>query len=309
MRVKKLAIVSLIVFCLVVSAWSQEKSLSPALSSLVEAERSFAKLAGEIGVRDSFIAYFADDGINFLPHPTNTREAFRKRPVPTGKPQSVLKWAPIYGDVSQAGDLGYSTGPSVVEPLGENKRPPSHGLFFSVWKKQVDGNWRVAVDLGIQLDAPFAPLDAPYQPARQWKAKALKSNLDDERAQLARLDQDGFAYPSSATGFLNLLSEDARIYRDNLKPLIGRKAIDEWLQDYSRKLAGEPNLVKIQPIKADVASSNDLGYSYGSYEMAPRHAPQTAALRGYYVRAWKRDEKGSWRIVFDIVTELPAEKK
>jgi len=61
-----------IVFLLAVLAFpvlTQEKDLPPAQTELINAERAFAKLAVERGVRESFIAYFADDGIGFAPHP------------------------------------------------------------------------------------------------------------------------------------------------------------------------------------------------------------------------------------------------
>src|SRR5262249_22810862 len=135
----------------------QEKEQLPAQASLVVAERAFAKLSVEKGVRESFITYFAEDGINFQPHPTRTKEAFLKRPAPATLPPTTLNWAPIYGDVSQAGDMGISTGPFTIEDHSDAKRPTQHGMFFSVWKKQSDGNWRVVMDCGVRTPSAVAP--------------------------------------------------------------------------------------------------------------------------------------------------------
>src|SRR5262245_11958006 len=119
---------SLIVF-------SQEKGLPEALLKMADTERAFAKLSVEKGAREAFITFFADDGVNFQPHPVNTKEAFAKQPAPANRPPTILNWAPIYGDVAQSGDLGYSTGPYIVEDHSGQNRPTIHGLFFSIWKR------------------------------------------------------------------------------------------------------------------------------------------------------------------------------
>ena len=60
-------------------------------------------------------------------------------------------------------------------------------------------------------------------------------------------------------------------------------------------------------IQADVAASDDFGYTYGRYELRYEGSPESQ--KGYYVRVWKRDEQGRWRIVLDTATILPAEEK
>src|SRR3982750_3505507 len=118
------------------TAFTQNENLSPALRSLVEAERAFARTSVEKGVRDSFFEFFAEDGINFTPHPTNTRESIRKSPPPATRPPITLNWEPAFADISQAGDLGYTTGPFWVTDQSPQKRPTRHGFYFSIWKKQ-----------------------------------------------------------------------------------------------------------------------------------------------------------------------------
>jgi hypothetical protein len=107
---KRVLSVLLALMVLVSLGFSQRKS-SQALDALVAAEKAFAATSVEKGIRDSFLMFFADDGINFQPHPTKTREAFLKRPAPATRPPVELNWRPIYADVSRAGDLGYTTGP------------------------------------------------------------------------------------------------------------------------------------------------------------------------------------------------------
>jgi hypothetical protein len=69
---------------LTVVGLSQNEKTSPALASLVEAERAFARTSVERGVRESFLAFFAKDGISFQPAPFKTRAAILSRPTPAG---------------------------------------------------------------------------------------------------------------------------------------------------------------------------------------------------------------------------------
>src|SRR5262249_45829368 len=151
---------------------------------------------------------FAEDGINFQPHPTNTREAFRKTPPPAPPPPITLNWAPIYGDVSQAGDLGYTTGPYTVEDRSAEKRPARHGMYSSVWKKQADGSWKVVLDLGIQVPTPVAPLDAPFQAAPHWNVKGGNASVEEGISSLLKSDRAFFetAKSSAAQSWRKFLS-------------------------------------------------------------------------------------------------------
>lgn len=285
---------------LAISALTQEKGISPSLLSLADAERAFAKMSVEKGVREAFYNNFAEDGINFTPHPTNTREAYRKSPAPQTPPPITLNWAPIYGDISQAGDLGYTTGPYTIEDHSPAKRPTRHGMYSSVWKKQADGSWKVLLDLGIQVPSAVAPLDAPFQAALRWKVKAASTTVEQEISALLKADREFFAQAksgSAAQPWQKFLSDDARIHRNQMMPVTGKLALQDWISKQPVSLSGEP-------IKADVARSGDLGYSYGKYELKAEKIE-----KGYYARVWKRDAKDDWRIVFDVTAPLPEEKK
>ena len=289
---KNMLSLALLCSLLVATAWPQENNYPVALQSLIQAERDFAKYCVEHNVRDSFIKFFADDGINFLPHPTNTKEAFGKRPPVIGKPPLTLNWAPVYGDVAASGELGYSTGPTLTTDNTPQQRPASHGLFFSVWKKQANGDWRVIVDLGVPLETAFAPLDKPYQRAPQWQAKVpAGENGETSLRSLLKAESDFFTLAKEGKGWQKYLHEAARLYRRNR---VIRNAKD-WLREADGALSGET-------IKAEVARSGELGYSYGKYELSGNE-------KGYYTRIWKRDAQGLWRIVFDVTSPLPPEQK
>ena len=55
------------------TAFTQEKGINPELLSLANAERAFAKMSVDKGVPVAFYESFAEDGVNFQPHPVNIR--------------------------------------------------------------------------------------------------------------------------------------------------------------------------------------------------------------------------------------------
>lgn len=281
---------------------AQEQNLAPALASLVEAERSFARLSVAKGVRESFLTFFADDGINFQPHPTLTKEAFRKRPAPATPPPITLDWQPIYADVSRAGDLGYTTGPYTITDHSAQHRPTQYGYYFSLWRKQTDGTWKVAVDLGISTPAP--PTDAPalaFSPPQQAHDKARNNlNLDAARAALLNADR-ALLQAETERGVAQALpaamTASARLHRNDMFPVVGQRAVRAFLKDKTMTMSGTP-------IKADVAQSGDLGYTYGSYEQKDGATSE----KGYYVRVWLR-AGNKWRVALDTTSPLPPETK
>lgn len=264
-------------------------------AAMVAAERAFVQLAAERGFRDSFYRYFAPDGIAFGPHPFRTRAVLERQPSAPGPMGAV--WAPVWGDISQAGDLGWNTGPLLFEARPAQNRPERHGMFFSVWKKQPDGSWLVVLDLGSDTPEPVVPLDTPYRTS--WRAPAGKPaqvNVAAATAELLAAERDLLADMRSrgiGQAYAKRLADDARVHRPGVMPVAGRAALDGWL-------AGQPQTQGGTPLAADVARSGDLGYAYGSYETG---GERPAA--GYYARVWKRDAGGSWRIVMDTVSPLP----
>lgn len=277
------------------AAFAKDAPMPPDQAAMVEAERAFVRLAAEKGFRDSFYAYFAPDGIGFWPHPVRVRTVLERRPSSPG-PMGAA-WAPVRGDISQAGDLGWNTGPLLFEARPAQNREQRHGMFFSVWEKQPDGGWLVVLDLGNDTPGPVEPLDAPY--ATSWQAGDRKVAAGDdgkaayagllaaERSLLTDMGQ------SVGPAYLKRFADDGRLHRPDVMPVVGREALAVWAAAQTQALAGEPLLAR-------ASRSGDLGYAYGSYEIGGDNPDA-----GYYARVWKRDPAGEWRIVMDTVSPLP----
>lgn len=121
-----------------------QTGIPPTLQKMADTERAFAKRAQEVTVREAFIEFFADESVGFEPEPAPARESLRKstRPQPAG---FQLLWEPRFGDVAASGDLGYLTGQSETIVPGQ---PVRYGNYFSVWKRQANGEYRVVLDVG-----------------------------------------------------------------------------------------------------------------------------------------------------------------
>ena len=281
----------------------KENRLSPALASLVEAERAFARTSVEKGIRASFIEFFADDGIAFQPDLIRVKETYLKRPAPATKPPVTLNWQPVYADIAQAGDLGYTTGPYVFTDQSPDKSPARYGFYFSVWKKQADGTWRVAIDCGISTPDHSQQTFALRQAPRiQSKTAHPKFKPGERRAALIELDQQ-FLKAASTRNVLraygSFLGEGARLHRNDIFPVTDKAA--------SRALLSKVERFTWEPINSDVSQSDDLGYTYGKYELKLARTEQVE--KGYYVRVWKRDVSGKWKVVLDTLSPMPADTK
>ena len=60
-----------------------------------------------------------------------------------------LTWSAVGADIASSGDLGYTWGN--YEFVSKDKDGNQHverGKYTTVWKKQTDGSWKVALDMG-----------------------------------------------------------------------------------------------------------------------------------------------------------------
>lgn len=266
------------------------------LRALVETERAFSRTAVAEGIRDSFLAYLADDGILFRPKPVNGKQWLSGRPARPG----LLTWEPIFAYVSRAGDMGYDTGPWEFRAKGPEDKPAAYGYFVTVWKKQADGSWKFVVDLGTNNPQPVqAP--TPWQPpavSEGKKKEGKKVNVETEQTALFNLDRD-FSREAVAQGivnaYLSYIADDVRLYREGAFPVIGREAARSTLSQ-------KQGVMNWQPTKAAVSRSGDLGYTYGLYDF--KGADGKAAENGNYLRIWRKQANGKWKVVLDLLNPI-----
>jgi ketosteroid isomerase-like protein len=282
--------VAMLVAILVAQAAStaQAQTDAQALQRMVATERAFAAATAEVGVRDGFLAFFANDSVQIRRGVTVTlepaREQLAARPMSPLPLSNRLLWEPFTGHVSSDGLLGWLTGAYVLMSPDSNK-VISQGAYFSVWKRQPDGTWRVWLDEGISLPAIWEKA-APFRVAPDPDAGTSGEPGEAVEAVEASVAAGGDAWRSR-------LAADARLHIDGLMPIAGRRAIGSSPR-------GSAN-VTYRVVRAEVAGSGDLAIAIGSFD--DQNAP--GASNGSWVRVWKRDVSGRWRIVFQTETATP----
>lgn len=257
-----------------------------ALRRIEATERAFAAATAEIGVRDGFLSFFAADAVRVVTPPDApvrlepAREFWMSRPLQPLPLASRLSWAPFTGHASADGALGWLTGAYVVTSETVPPQRLDQGGYFSVWKRQADGTWRVWLDEGVGFPQPWEgaePFRVAAEPEPGTAGQPGESLADVEREIAA----GGAAWAAR-------VDRSARMHRHGVMPIVGRDAVVAWA-------AGAWSSVTFTTIAESVAGSNDLGVAIGGYEAASGAGPE----RGMWVRVWRRDVTGRWRIVFE----------
>jgi ketosteroid isomerase-like protein len=295
---KTLVIFLLIICCLAGTTCAQGNDLK----SMVETERAFSRTAEEKGIRESFAQFIADDGILFRPGPVLGKKWMQEHPLPAATTRPLLSWQPIFAAVSRAGDLGYTTGPWQFKNDIKDAQPAAFGNFMTVWKKQADGSWKFALDLGIGNPEPKSPAAMWQAPIGNQTGGFKRVNQETERGALLSVDRE-FSKASAAQGarpaLLLYAATDVRLFRNDRFPFVGRMAAADALSPLVSAWTWTPSF-------ADVSISGDLGYSYGVYELRERTG--TVSEKGNYARVWKK-VNGAWKLVVDVANPLPPEAK
>jgi len=259
------------------------------LTEMVRTEQRFAARALVVGWKQAFLEYFADDAVGFNGAQTApAKSLLRKQPDPP-KDLRIL-WEPRYGDIAASGDLGYLTGPVRTINPARNNGQPRHSIYASVWKRQPDGAFKVAMDMGVNTPGP---VPFPGGMTRAPRADVYTGNATGPAASRSLRDTDAAltnaARSGQADAYRDHLAEGARLHRPDVMPLVGQAAIVAWL-------ASQPAYASGESAFAETALSGDLGYTYGSYAMKGDPADH-----GFYVRVWTRGRDGVWRISLDVL--------
>jgi len=260
------------------------------LQSLIAAERAFAAMSISHSMKEAFLANLADDGIVFQPKPTNGKEVWEATP----ESEQLLVWEPVYADIANSGDFGYTTGPWVLFKDSNKSEALVYGQYISIWKKQADSSWKVALDIGISHDKPTMPMEelatgkaVPFKGQSQdilFNSDILIGN-DKANANLSRTE-------GTVTAFNDLTGDDVRFYRERHFPILSKAKAVKYLEDIKGVLNWESEF-------ADVASSGDLGYTRGTAVLRNSETPDEN--RQYtYVKIWKRTSSTDWQVVLDI---------
>ena len=131
--------------CAVASDPTAEKA------ALLHADRAFDSATAAGGL-EGWVSFVGDSGRqtdargDFVTGPAAIRELMRGLLNDTTR---SLRWAPDLADVSGDGTLGYTWGRwtmAVRDSMGSHEA--GRGRYLTVWRKQLDGKWKLEADIG-----------------------------------------------------------------------------------------------------------------------------------------------------------------
>ncbi len=128
----------------------------PDASALMEADRAFAA-AVAVGGSEAWASWFAEDGAMIQPGVGEIRGRGEILSSMAGldEPGVSLTWEPLRADIAASGDLGWTTGSYRSLSTGaDGEVRAGQGRYVTIWRRQADGSWKVAIDLGNPTEAP-----------------------------------------------------------------------------------------------------------------------------------------------------------
>ncbi|MCX6170805.1 MAG: hypothetical protein NTX65_15805 [Ignavibacteriales bacterium] len=270
--------------------FAQKKKMDQ--NQLISTEFSFAASAAEIGTRDSFLKFIADDGIIFRPGPVNGKTFLTNAPKRPG----LLSWFPVHAEISKEGDMGFTTGPAEFRK-DKDSAAIWFGNFCTVWQRQSDGEFKFVIDYGNNNEKPsdqFEPLK--YEAAKSKPASTIIKKNELKADQLFELDRTFaklIAEIGTESAYKKFINKDSRLLRDGEYPFIGTTKIINYLSQ--KKID-----YKFNPVGGKVSSSNDLGFTYGEMEIS--NGSMTSE-RYNYMRVWKNDGE-NWVILAEVANKI-----
>ena len=123
----------------------KKKNTSSGKSEIINTDETFSNMSRQNGMKKAFIEYMDSEGILLRPNRTPIIGAdaieFLSQANDTAY---TLTWKPSGGEVSAAGDLGFTYGIYTLNLTDTTL----YGTYVSIWKKQEDGKWKFILDTG-----------------------------------------------------------------------------------------------------------------------------------------------------------------
>jgi ketosteroid isomerase-like protein len=88
--------------------------------------------------------------------------------------------------------------------------------------------------------------------------------------------------------FLQYIADEGVLLRPDHFPIVGADAID-----YISMLSDTAYTLSWKPMRAQIAMSGEMGYTYGVYILLLKDT----TLKGTYVNIWKKGNDGEWKFV------------
>jgi ketosteroid isomerase-like protein len=124
-------------------AQAAEVPLDPLDEDVLAADREFAALAAEAGMRAALERYLAADAVLFRPLPIGGRDWLEANEPPSGR----LDWQPAVVELACDSSLAVTFGTWRYLPL--DGPSSGEGIYLTAWRRVAGGDWRIALDQSL----------------------------------------------------------------------------------------------------------------------------------------------------------------
>ncbi len=105
--------------------------------------------------------------------------------------------------------------------------------------------------------------------------------------------------------YMSYYAEDAVELPNGADMIQGKESIAKGMSFLDQK----DNHLTWTPVRADMAASGDLGYTFGTYEFRSKDKDGKPTVGyGKYASVWKKQKDGSWKVVMDMGNASPNPK-
>lgn len=141
---------SALMLMVVLLAACEAPNLEQEREAMLAADRAFAEEVAEGGA-EAWTSFFAADGrmLGSDGWVVGQNAILEYAGVMFADSTAHLSWTPEVAEVAYYGDMGYTIGTYEYvqgDPEGDFVR--SNGTYVTIWRKQADGTWKIAVDFG-----------------------------------------------------------------------------------------------------------------------------------------------------------------
>ncbi|MEX0617606.1 MAG: hypothetical protein WDZ76_10035 [Pseudohongiellaceae bacterium] len=271
---------------------------------LVNADRLFASQATSVGRTTAFLEVLGPDSVVFREGPVDARSLYQTDEFRRSVDQ--MAWNSHYVDISRAGDLGLTAGPTrltAVEGEGDSERQ-AFGYMIGVWRK-IDGDWMLMADIVVRipgiLSVDVMPRFSDTLLAREETAHPVMAR---ENTQQDLIDADNLFglsinYRGGQRALLRYGLENQRVYLPGMAPAVGIEAASTVYGKFLDNQLSTTNPVSLTYMGGYLAESGELGYTYGV--MATSSDESDAGFRTNYLRLWRFTESNEWKIALEVL--------
>jgi ketosteroid isomerase-like protein len=276
---------ALLAACTTVPEQQPVAESAPDVQVILDLETRFAAASRERGARTAFLEFLAEDSIVLQPGPVWGRAAWESSEEIAG----TLDWSPDWAELAGDGSLGFATGPWSLAPAGEGSQV--EGRYLTVWRRGSAG-WAVVFDGGFGR-RPNGTQDHPRPETAAAACEPGPAILPGE-LQVRDLSLSGSAPRPHGAKVLERLAGSAVLFHPPAVEGLRERPAQQAALD------ALPAATQLWPMGAGIASSGDLGYTYGLSAPGADEAADAS-----YAHLWCR-LGGEWRLLLELRTRLPS---